>query len=131
MQVKNIKIRLFAVLLTVLTIFFSNNLTFAFAKEDKIYLGGFPLGFDLSSEGVLVVGLSEVICENGVTLPAKDAGIKCGDYILSLNGIKITSAQDVDDVIKNNKEKFIVAEVISNGEKCIKNIFPQKTMFVF
>ncbi len=126
MLVKNKKFGLLIIILSLVMLFSSSNTIFALAKEEKVYLGGFPLGFDISSDGVLVVGLSEVICENGITLPAKDAGIKCGDYILSLNGMKINSAQDIDEVLKNCEEEFIIVELLSNGQKCIKNIFPQK-----
>lgn len=126
MQSKKRKIRISIILLIVLTLLCSSNATFVLAKDEEVILGGFAIGFDISSEGALVVGLSEVICENGVVLPAKEAGIKCGDYILSLNGKKITCAQDIDDVLKNNEEHFVIAELLSNGEKCIKNIFPQK-----
>ena len=59
-------------------------------------------------------------------MPARDADIKVGDYILSLNGIKVSSADDIDKILRANKEKFIVAEVVSDGQKCIKNIYPQK-----
>ena len=103
----------------------------AYAGTEKVYLGGFALGFDLSSEGALVVGLSEVICDNGICLPAREAGIKSGDCILSLNGIKINCANDIDAVLGNCDGNFIVVEVLSNGEKCIKNVFPQKDIFKF
>ena len=72
------------------------------------------------------MGLSEVICEDDIYLPAKDAGIKAGDYIVSLNGQKITNANDIDEALKEYNGGAILAEVISNSEKTLKNIYPKK-----
>ena len=130
MLVKNKKFGLLIIILSLVMLFSSSNTIFAFAKEEKVYLGGFPLGFDISSDGVLVVGLSEVICENGITLPAKDAGIKCGDYILSLNGIKIKSAQDIDEVLKNSGYNKIDAYGQSKIDKVLLNPFFSPIIFV-
>ena len=100
-----------------------------FAEEyQEYYLGGFPLGFDLSANGALVVGLSEVICEDDVYLPAKDAGINQGDYILSLNGKRIFCASDIDEVLRSNKTDYVIAEILSNGELFIKKIYPKKDL---
>lgn len=96
------------------------------AVENYVYLGGFPLGFDLEGEGAHVVGLAEVIGENDVFLPAKQAGIKAGDVILSLDGKKITVAADIDGALSVYEGGGMVAEVLSDGKKRICNLYPAK-----
>ena len=66
------------------------------AKEREVYLGGMPAGFTLGMGGAQVVGMCEVLTEEGVVCPAKDAGVEVGDIIVSLNGMRIRSAADID-----------------------------------
>lgn len=125
---KNKLFRRFLIIIISYVLFFTTINT-VFADGNKTYyLGGFPLGFDLSAEGALVVGISEVICEDDVYLPAGEAGIKVGDYLISLDGTKITCAKDIDKVLSAFKGEFLVAEVISQGEKRILNIYPKKDL---
>lgn len=123
------KIQKLLILTAFLILFTSNKLiVFGYNDSDYFYLGGFPLGFDLSGNGALIVGLTEVICEDDIYLPAKDAGLKCGDYILSLNGKNINSASDIDLVLKGYSQGAIIAEILSNGEKQVKNLYPKKDL---
>lgn len=119
------KIFLFLILIAVV----STSQFSVYASEERLYyLGGFPVGFDLSGKGALVVGLSEVICEDDIYLPAKDAGIKSGDYILSLNGKEIKTASDIDEVLQKYTEGCVIAEILSNNKKSIVNIYPKKDL---
>lgn len=58
-----------------------------------LYVGGFPFGVRYLTQGVLVVGFSEVECGGRKENPAKKAGIRPGDTILSVNGQEINDAQ--------------------------------------
>lgn len=113
-------------LIIIAGVFSFSSTLFAKASENELYLGGFPLGFDLSGEGVLVVGFSEVISDDGVSIPLKDSGIKIGDYILSLNGEKVNKAEDIDIILNNYVGNGLIAEILSDGNKQLKNIYPQK-----
>jgi len=58
---------------------------------DEIYLipGGNAIGVKLNTKGVLVVALSEISGIDGKNYnPAKDAGIRVGDSIVSIDGVK-------------------------------------------
>ena len=116
--------RLFILIVT-FSILFTNNY-FVQASQPVYYVGGFALGFDLNSNGALVVGLTDVVCEDGIFQPAREAGINCGDYILSINGTKITRAEDIDLALKGLNGEFIVVELVSKGERSIKNVQPKK-----
>ncbi len=114
------------VLFLIIIMFGSVGASSVFAASNEVYLGGFPLGFDLSSEGALIAGLSEVVCEDGLRIPAKESGLKSGDYILSLNGKKITKAEDIDEVLINYDGNPIIAEIKTENGKEIKNLTPVK-----
>lgn len=128
-MVKVKKIKIAAVLLAVVICVFPCVKSKAYADGYEYYLGGFSVGFDLSSDnGALVVGLAEVIGKEGIFVPAKDAGIKNGDYILSLNGKKICTAKDIDQVLNECRGGGIIAEILSDNEKIIRTVTPRKDL---
>ena len=62
--------------------------------------GGVPFGVRLCHEGVTVVGLPDVRTGGtGSGSPAKDAGIRVRDIILSVDGKRVTSAADMAAMI--------------------------------
>ncbi|NTV79372.1 MAG: PDZ domain-containing protein [Clostridiales bacterium] len=66
--------------------------TFNEASEGKLFQGiGAELGYD-SDKQIIVVSPLE-------GSPAKAAGIKAGDYILTIDGVAITSSETVYDVV--------------------------------
>ncbi len=79
--------------------------------QAEVVVLGSPFGIRMYTEGVLVVGYSDVETENGFKNPAKDAGIKSGDIILSINGVSVDSNTDVQKLIKqrkNNLTEFLI-----------------------
>ena len=96
------------------------------ATTDKIYLGGVPAGFSLYTRGAKVVGLCDVITENGLKSPAKDSEIKMGDVILSIGEYEINKASDIEKAIKNPNCKTIT--INRNGEIISEKIIPVKDM---
>ena len=65
----------------------------AFAQE--LLVGGQVVGIQVSTKGVLVAGLSEVETADGVSTPAKSAGIRQGDIIIKADGKTVSKAADV------------------------------------
>ena len=50
---------------------------------------GHTIGIKLFSDGVLVVGLSELETASGQASPAKECGLKVGDLILQADGTEV------------------------------------------
>lgn len=65
----------------------------AYAQE--LLVGGQVVGIQMSTQGALVAGLSEVEAADGVCMPAKSAGVHQGDLIIKANGKTISKAADV------------------------------------
>lgn len=82
----------------------------AYADSEKydLYVGGFPAGFVLNTNSVEVVGLCEVLTENGMQSPAKDVGIKCGDVIESINGIKLEGVKSVAKILNVDAKEYLL-----------------------
>lgn len=54
---------------------------------------GQPFGIKMFTDGVLVVGMSDVDTESGSYNPARSAGMKIGDVIISINGTAVTRTE--------------------------------------
>ena len=65
-------LRTFCIILLSILIISPNYYTVRGYSSNDIYLGGIPVGFSLYSKGVKVIGISDVITDNGVISPAKD-----------------------------------------------------------
>ena len=92
---KKITKALFA-LICVFVCLISFNSMAAYADERELYLGGFAAGFVLNTTTVEVVGICDVLTDDGVISPARDCGIKTGDIIEKVNGIEINSVSDLN-----------------------------------
>lgn len=89
----------------------------------KLYPGGTSVGIKLSTEGVLVVGFSDVETRGGTeSSPAKMAGLQLGDVLLKVNGKEIQSAKQLGLLIKENNNNLVNVEFIRQGCKFNKDI---------
>ena len=61
---------------------------------------GRTVGIKLFADGVMVIGLSDVESENGVTCPAKRCGLKEGDIITRVDNQAIRSAEQLRDALQ-------------------------------
>ena len=84
---------------------------------------GTPFGMKLYTDGVLVIDLTDVQTKSGNVSPAKKAGIKKGDYIVSIDGKNVYTNEDVSAAVEasaGNKMNFKIKRngVIKNIEFC-------------
>lgn len=70
--------------------------------------GGQTIGVELKTEGVLVVGLADIISTDKLSVsPAKIAGMQIGDKILSIDSINIEGTDDIlNYTIKNGVKDY-------------------------
>lgn len=76
----------------------------------KVVACGNTVGVKLKIDGILVIGISDVETTDGKkVLPAKESGIKTGDFIIEANGKKIPAIEDlVREVDKSGGKKMII-----------------------
>jgi len=115
-------------ILTIIIIF-CLPLTMGFkTAPEEVYLGGFATGFEIKMKGAYVIGLSDVVTENGIFSPAKDAGINCGDRIMAIGNTQINCAFDITKALKDYTDGAVIAEVARGDERLFKDIIPRKDL---
>lgn len=90
----------------------------------KVYPCGQPFGLKMFTKGVMVVGMGEV--EKGI-MPSKDAGIKLGDMILSIDDIPVYNNQDIIDIINQSNGKDVFIKVNRNNIEHIFKLTPKRS----
>lgn len=122
-----------AVLMT--AVFFGFNLKtnpYKFAKGDQVietdgkYImpGGQTIGVELKTEGVLVVGLADIINSDNIsTSPAKLAGIQIGDKILEIDSQRL-GKYEIIDYTENKGVKQYKFKIERAGEIYYLSITP-------
>ena len=83
--------------------------------ELQVAVLGEPFGMKLYTEGVLVIDLTEVKTDEGTKKPAQDAGIKKGDYIISVNGSEIFSNEDLSFIVENSDGREMEFKIKRGG----------------
>ena len=76
---------------------------------------GTPFGIKLYTEGVLVVGMSDVDTAVGLHNPARAAGLRVGDIVLKANGTALTSMQDLASVVEASGGRALTLRIKRDG----------------
>lgn len=96
--------RKLSVILAAATIFSVLCLPIGAQSTETVYTGGFPFGIRIYTDGLVVVGLSDVNTAEGAVSPAEKAGIMAGDIIKEVNGTKITSSEEFLGSVENDAD---------------------------
>lgn len=69
-------------------------------NERVVTVCGTPFGIKMFSQGAMIVGFTDVKQTSGSANPAKSAGLKMGDRILSIDGVQTSTNEDVAAAIQ-------------------------------
>ena len=91
---------------------------------DEMYVAvlGSPFGMKLYTEGVLVSEISEVNTNERAKNPAKTAGIKKGDYIISVDGKKVYTNEDLSEIVEESNGREMKFLISRNNKKLTKKL---------
>lgn len=91
-------------------------------KVNVIPLGN-AIGLKLYTEGVLIVGMSEIEGKR----PYEFSGIKEGDRIISINNKKIETTEDLIETVNSSKGKEVSIKYVRENSEEVTNITPVQT----
>ena len=102
-----------------------SNITVNVIPKTTVIPLGNAIGLKLYTEGVLVVGMSEIEGEK----PYENTGIEEGDRIIYINNKKISSTDDLVETVNSSQGKQVEVTYINddNNEERVTNITPAKT----
>ena len=89
--------------------------------ELQVAVLGIPFGMKIYTKGVLVTDMTDVKTTNGNINPAKKAGLKIGDYIISVNGKRVYTNEDLGYIVETSQGEKMRYEVMRNNTKIYLN----------
>ncbi len=92
------------------------------SKRQYVVVGGEIFGIKLYTDGVIVVDIDEIETDNGSVSPGKDAGIKVGDIVKSVNDKLITSSSHLSKLLQESKGNEIKISLLRDN-KTVNIIF--------
>ena len=84
--------------------------------QTSLIPGGMPFGVKFFTEGVIVVGLSDIETEKGTANPAKSAGIKTSDIITAINSITVNSVDEAAKIIESSGGNILSLSISRDGK---------------
>ena len=96
-------------------------------KEKIVDVLGTPFGIKLYTNGVLVISTNSFLSGNTECCPAREGGIKAGDYLISINSIKVLSNNDVEKIVLKNQGKPLNILFSRNGKKLLTTCTPKNS----
>ncbi len=86
---------------------------------ESICVGGMPFGVKFYSQGILIVGFTEIETENGMETPALDAGLQINDIITHVNGSEVETAGEFIGMIENAGDTIDVTYLRDGDENTV------------
>ena len=90
----------------------------------RLSVGGMPFGVRFFTKGVLVVGIADVVTEDGTASPAKDAGINRKDILIKINDKDINTAEEVTKLIEESGGRELTLTLERNGSEIKVKLTP-------
>lgn len=86
------------------------------SKRQYVCPCGEAFGIRLFTDGVMVVGMDDVITQDGADNPGKNAGLETGDVITALDGTEIKKVSELTNFFQSTSESEITVTAVRNGK---------------
>lgn len=95
-------------------------------EERYVAVSGKPFGIKMFCDGVMVVGFSDILTDNGYRNPAKLAGLKAGDIITAIDNLSTKTNEDVEKIISKTNGKSVTITFLREEKQYSTIITPVK-----
>ena len=95
--------------------------TVVVCDEESVYLGGVPLGFSVTTKGVIVVGNNSVLTEGG---KKSNSELENGDIVTKVNGIDIYNVEDIKQQLSISNGTEVKITFLRDGKEQTANLTP-------
>lgn len=94
----------------------------------RVIPGGHSIGVKLNTEGVLVVGIATITDENGQVHNLADSkGIMIGDTLIAIDGVKVSNADHVSEIIKRSEGKELSLLFKRDSKEFTISVYPVRS----
>ncbi len=83
--------------------------------REYVLPGGSPFGIKMFTDGVMVVGMTDVVNGGETCNPAKEAGLRLGDVITRINGKRMSTNEDVAAMVEKSGGSPLTVQVLREG----------------
>ena len=98
--------------------------TVEIVERDHVIPGGDAFGLRLFTDGVMITQISSVNGKAGAVIPAKKAGLRPGDVITEIDGVRVTSNAQLAQTVQNSKGQKMKVSFTRNGSQKSTAITP-------
>lgn len=95
-------------------------------KRLSVYPGGMPFGVKFFTEGVTVVGFSDIECGGKQLNPAKDAGIRQKDIITHVGGKPLADAASLTEAVETSEGRPLTLRCLRGEQTFDVTVTPAK-----
>ena len=96
----------------------------AFAQDDYVYLGGYPIGISANAGGLIVVEITDVQTTDGVVRPLENKGVGKGDLLKEINGIELSGIYQLKKVLNRMDGDVVLTVKQKDGETVKISVTP-------
>lgn len=93
-------------------------------EEAQVYLGGTPLYMRMVQQGMVVIGLQEVVTPQGSVTPAIDGGVRLGDVLVAIDGVAVYTRSDVQQALDKASGKEVSLRLSRDGQDIDVRVLP-------
>lgn len=95
--------------------------TVVVCEDESVYLGGVPLGFSVSTKGVIVVGSNSVLTEDG---KKTNSELENGDIVTKVNDIDIFNVEDIKEQLAMSEGSDVKITFLRDGKEQTCSLTP-------
>ncbi len=95
--------------------------TVVVCDDKSVYLGGVPLGFSVTTKGVIVVGTNSVVSTSNQNNKTK---LNSGDIVTKINGVNIFNVDDIKKQLKESNGNDVNVTYIRNDKEQTTTLTP-------
>ncbi len=99
-----------------------------YVQRDTVLVSGRPFGVKMFTEGLMVVGFTDFSSEGKRINPARSAGLSTGDILLSMDGIALTSNEQMGALVQSSGGRPVQLLYQRQGRQHTALITPQKSL---
>ena len=96
--------------------------------ELQVIPGGTPFGIKMFTDGVMVVGLSEIQTKDGMRNPGEEAGLRMGDVLVSVGGVEVNRNEEVAALMEQSGGKPVELRYVRENKEASATLTPVKSL---